>query len=71
MVTEIKLVVLVVVVGYLWKRSSCRKTIKLSKITSQDRGLHPKEGVSPLRRGLEMLVGKLELNPSGKSGRDS
>ena len=70
MVMEIKLVVLVVV-GYLWKRSSCRKTIKLSKITSQDRGLHSKEGVSPLRRGLEMLVGKLELNPSGKSGRDS
>ena len=61
---KIKLVVLaVVVVGYLWKGSSCRKTIKLSKITSQDRGLHSKEGVSPLRRGLEMLVGKLELNP--------
>ena len=71
MVTEIKLVVLVVVVGYLWKRSSGRKTIKLSKISSQDRGLHSKEGVSPLRRGLGMLVGKLELNPSRKSGRDS
>ena len=28
-------------------------------------------GVSPLRRDLGMLVGKLELNPSRKSGRDS
>ena len=60
MVMKIKLVVLVVVVGYLWKRSSCRKTIKLSKITSKIKAYIPRRGES-LEEGFGNVPRKIGI----------